>query len=375
MSNPSERERHLVWKAGLFVGMGLLLAGLVIFLLGRESGLFSDQISYRSAFENIDGLQLNSPVRLGGLSVGRVKKIEFSSDLGDARVLVEFEVEKIYANRIREDSVARIASRGVLGDKTIDVSIGSPEKPIAKHNAFLEAGPSGDMAVLLNKAGEIVDNVVDITRGVKGGVDIYAAPQFAKSIVEAVDSLRAVLVGIQTGPGVLHALIFDKQAGEDTKVLLRELSASAVKLDKALANVDALTSEMRKGDGLVGALLRDKKTVLAFQSLGNAASELALLVKSTRENAGGAAYRLFYGNSANLVDDLAASTEDLKAIMNKVRTGEGSLGAIINDPSVYEDLKEILGNIKRNRLLRELVRLSISNGENFEKLGEVKPAK
>ncbi|MCL2625347.1 MAG: MlaD family protein [Cystobacterineae bacterium] len=372
MSNPSERERHLVWKAGIFVGIGLLLAGLVIFLLGREKGLFSSQISYRSAFANIDGLQLDSPVRLGGLQVGRVKKIEFSDDIEDSRVLVEFEVEKVYADRIREDSVVRIASRGVLGDKTIDVSIGSPEKPVAQHNAFLEARTSGDIAELLNRAGEIVDNVLDITRGVKGGVDIYASPQFAKSITEAVDSLRGVLVGIESGPGALHTLIFDKQLGEDAKVLLRELSSSAVKLDKALGNVDGLISEVRKGDGLVGALLKDKKTVVAFQSLGDAASELALLVKGARENSGGAVYRLLYGESASLIDDLAASTGDLKAIMGKVRSGEGSLGAIINDPSVYEDLKEILGNIKRNRLLRELVRLSISNGEDFEKLGKTK---
>jgi phospholipid/cholesterol/gamma-HCH transport system substrate-binding protein len=375
MSNPSERERHLIWKAGVFVGVGLLLAGLVIFLWGKEQRLFGDKISYRTAFSSVDGLQLDSPVRLGGLTVGRVKKIEFSGDLHDARILIELEVQKTYSERIREDSVARIVSRGVLGDKAVDLSLGSPDKPVAQHNAFLEAGVSGDVAALMNRAGEIVENVVDITRGVKGGVDIYADPEFSKNVAEVVESLRAVFAGVQSGPGILHTLIFDKRFDEDAQVLMRRLSSSAAKLDKALGNVDALISEIHKGDGLAGALLRDKKTTSAFQSLGEAASELAILVKTARENPEGAVHRLFYGESAHLINDLAASAEGLKAIIGKVRSGEGSLGAIINDPTVYEDPKEILGNIKRNRLLRGLVRLSISNAEDFEKLGKTAPDK
>jgi len=375
MSNPFERERSLIWKAGIFVGIGLLLAGLVVFLLGQERGIFSDKISYRTAFVSVDGLQLDSPVRLGGLTVGRVKKIEFSSNLSDARILIEIEVQKTYSERIREDSEVRISSRGVLGDKAIDISVGSPDKPIAKHNAFLEAKSSGDVVALMNRAGEIVDNVVNITRGVKDGVDIYADPEFAKNVTEVVESLRAVFSGIQSGPGILHTLVFDKRFDEEAQRLMQNLASSAVKLDKALEGAEALISEIHKGEGLTGALIRDKKTTLAFQSLGDAASELALVVKTARENSDGAVHRLLYGESAHLINDLASSAEDLKAIIGKVRSGEGSLGAIINDPTVYEDLKEILGNIKRNRLLRGLVRLSISNEEDFEKLGKTAPDK
>ena len=375
MSNPFERERSLIWKAGIFVGIGLLLAGLVIFLLGQEKGLFSDKITYRTAFASVDGLQLDSPVRLGGMTVGRVKKIEFSDNLHDARIRIEIEVQETYSERIREDSEVRIASRGVLGDKAIDISVGSPDKPIAKRNAFLEAKSSGDVVALMNRAGEIVDNVVEITRGVKGGVDIYADPEFSRNVAETVASLREVLRGIQSGPGILHTLIFDKRFEENAQALVRSLSASAMKLDKAIGSADALISEMHKGEGLAGALIRDKKTTLAFQSVGEAASELALLVKASRENSAGAIHKLFYGESAHLINDLASSAEDLKAIIAKVRAGEGSLGAIMNDPTVYEDLKEILGNIKRNRLLRGLVRLSISNEEDFEKVGKTPPAK
>jgi len=66
------------------------------------------------------------------------------------------------------------------------------------------------------------------------------------------------------------------------------------------------------------------------------------------------------------------SAADIKAITGKIKAGEGTLGAVVNDPSVYEDLKEILGNIKRNAVLRSLVRMSISNSDEIEAAGKQK---
>lgn len=51
--------------------------------------------------------------------------------------------------------------------------------------------------------------------------------------------------------------------------------------------------------------------------------------------------------------------------------GEGSLGGIVNDPTVYEDLKTVLGNVKRNRILRALVRYAISNRGEVQGVGRV----
>lgn len=68
-------------------------------------------------------------------------------------------------------------------------------------------------------------------------------------------------------------------------------------------------------------------------------------------------YQLVYGDSRVLLTDLGQAAADIKSMTTKINKGEGSLGAIINDPTIYEDLKEILGNVKRNCILRELVRV------------------
>src|SRR5438094_7604610 len=124
--NPQTRERRVAVRAGLFVALGLSIGAIIIFLLGKERMLFDKQISYVGAFENVDGLALDAPVRLGGLQVGRVSSINFAPDLGDKRVVVTMELLAKYRDRVRRDSVARVASRGVLGDKAIDISLGSP---------------------------------------------------------------------------------------------------------------------------------------------------------------------------------------------------------------------------------------------------------
>jgi phospholipid/cholesterol/gamma-HCH transport system substrate-binding protein len=62
-------------------------------------------------------------------------------------------------------------------------------------------------------------------------------------------------------------------------------------------------------------------------------------------------------------------SEDLRVITGKIRAGEGTLGALVVDPSVYDDLRTVLGNVKRNKVLQELVRITVSNKGGLEQAG------
>jgi phospholipid/cholesterol/gamma-HCH transport system substrate-binding protein len=69
------------------------------------------------------------------------------------------------------------------------------------------------------------------------------------------------------------------------------------------------------------------------------------------------------GSTAHALDNVAAITDDLRAITGGIRAGKGTVGALLVDPSVYEDLKVVLGNVERNDVLRALVRYSIKQDE------------
>jgi phospholipid/cholesterol/gamma-HCH transport system substrate-binding protein len=368
--SPAERDRRIVIRAGLFVGLGLLLAGVVIFLIGKERNLFDKQVIYFGAFENVDGLVLDAPVRLGGLQVGRVTKISFAPDLGDKRIMVTMEVATQFRDRIRRDSVARVTGRGVLGDKAVDISLGSPEAEAIPSGGEITTGTSGDISSLLKATGEIIDNAVGITRDLKSGVAAYTAPEVRNDVAVLVKSARNIIEEIEGGKGVAHTLIYDKRASDEVRALLASASSSAARLNGAIGEAEGILKEVRTGNGTAHALIYDQKVAMAINNLGAAANEVSTLIHDAKTSKDGAVYQLVYGDARSMLGDLGIAARDIRDITTKIKAGEGSLGGVINDPTVYEDLKEVLGNVKRNRILRELVRLSISNNENLDKVGK-----
>jgi len=71
-----------------------------------------------------------------------------------------------------------------------------------------------------------------------------------------------------------------------------------------------------------------------------------------------------------MVDNLNQASADLGQIVRDMREGKGTMGALLVDPSIYEDLKILLGNVGRNRSLRALVRYSISRDESIGRVDD-----
>ena len=367
---PSGKERRLIIRAGLFVAGGLFLAAVVIFLIGKEGRLFERHAIYRAAFDDVEGLNLDSPVRLGGLSVGHVSGITFSPDLGDKRIQVHMQISEKFAERIRADSVARIGSRGVLGDKVIDISLGSAESPRIPPGGEIPVGSSGDIASLLKASGVVMDNVVAITRDLKEGVSAYTHPELRSDLAAFAKSARMIFQEIQSGSGAAHALLYDRQTAQALTGFLVAAGGSARRLDQALGRADQLMAQVQQGGGALHALLYDPKGAKVISELGDAAEELAILLRDSRENPDSALHQLVYGDAGEMFEELRGASVDLKKITAKIAAGEGTLGALINDPTVYEDLRTIVGNVKRSWILRTLVRAAISTQEKVEPVGK-----
>ncbi|WP_164011232.1 MlaD family protein [Pyxidicoccus trucidator] len=363
-------ERRLALRAGLFVAAGLAVAGVVVFFIGQESRLFERQAVYRAYFSNVQGLNDESPVWLGGLKVGKVTGIYFSPDPNDPRLEVRFQVSMRYTDRVRGDSVAQLASMGVLGDKAVDISLGSPTAPPVEPGGALKSSAGGDLSSLLNGAGQVMENSIAISKTLRVAVESYADPALAKDVARGMSSLRALLEEVEKGDGVLHALIYDKAAGREVRTLLANASQAAVRVDGAVGHLEALLREVRSGDGTAHALIYGDEGATALRELGAAAGQLAGLIDDAKKSPNGAVHQLVYGDASGMFADLGSAAENLKTITATVAKGDGTVGGLISDPTVYEDLREVLGNVKRNRILRALVRFSVSNREDLEKIGE-----
>ncbi|MDB4996745.1 MAG: Mce family protein, partial [Myxococcaceae bacterium] len=79
----------------------------------------------------------------------------------------------------------------------------------------------------------------------------------------------------------------------------------------------------------------------------------------------GLVHTLVYGDTdtQHLMTNVNAMSDDLREVVHGLKTGKGTLGALLVDPSVYEDIKAVVGNVERNQVLRALVRYSIKADE------------
>jgi phospholipid/cholesterol/gamma-HCH transport system substrate-binding protein len=366
------RERRMAWRAGLFVAAGLALAGVVVFFIGQETRLFEEHVTYRALFPNVQGLTDESPVWIGGLEVGRVMGIAFTEDSADRGIQVTLRVSQKYAQRVREDSVARLSSLGVLGEKAVDISLGSPKAAPIPDGGELRTDTSGDLNALMQAAGQVMSDSQAISRSLRVAVETYADPRLAEDVAGSLRSLRALLEEVEKGDGVLHALIYDKEAGSQVRGLLANTSQAARRMDVAVGHVAALLEEVRKGEGTAHALIYGKEGAQALQELGAAAGQLATLIDDAKKSPNGAVHQLVYGDARGMFADLGSAAADLKKITSSVANGEGTVGGLLTDPTIYEDLRQVLGNVKRNRVLRALVRFSVNNREELDQLGKVK---
>ena len=368
-----ESEKRITARVGAFVITGILILGAVIFLLGSEKGIFTTYNTYTASFDSIEGLVPGSPVRLAGVEVGQVKSVRFYDDPNDKRVQATFDLQSKYADRIRADSKASVGSRGLLGDKALDLSLGSAEQAVIPVGGELLSASSADPSALIQRGAVVMDNAVSITGDLREMIAAYNSPTFKEDVAGLVASTRSIVDEVKGGKGALHQLIYDAETGRQVRTLVAEAAGAAASAEAAVGRVDKILAQVQSGNGLVGAMLYDPAGKIAIADLGKAADRIGALADAVRTEEDGLIHQLVYGAGAgqpNLGEELAAAARDMRLVVSRIEKGEGSLGALINDPTVYEDLKGILGNVKRNRILRELVRYSISQSDEVERYGK-----
>jgi len=125
--------------------------------------------------------------------------------------------------------------------------------------------------------------------------------------------------------------------------------------------VKEITAQIKEGPGIAHALLYDGEI---SKDTAGTLNELHKDMKAIREG-NGFAHAVLYGDDStqHVMANLNAMSDDLRTIVSGIRQGKGTLGGLLVDPTVYEDLKSAIGNVERNEVLRALVRYSIKADE------------
>jgi phospholipid/cholesterol/gamma-HCH transport system substrate-binding protein len=161
-------------------------------------------------------------------------------------------------------------------------------------------------------------------------------------------------------------LIRDGEEADRLSRAVKNLENTSSRLNQILDEVNTAVERVNQGPGLAHEVLYGEDGAKAVAQFGRAADEVALTLQGIREG-DGIAHQVLYGggdaNSQKIVEDIAAITGDFRILARNLREGKGTHGALMVDPSVYEDVKVLLGNVQRNEVLRALVRYSIQQDE------------
>ncbi len=361
-------------KVGLFVLVGLIILGIGVFLIGQNRKFWQRKTVYTANYSDVAGLRPGSPVRMGGIDVGNVERVYYSESVDDTRVYVEMSVVREQTDRIRKKvldadgktikykgTVAKVANKGLLGDKMVELSVADMRAPILDPNDPLESEEPLDLTSYLakfdaisTKADAVLQNLQEATRG-------FADPKFSNDLKGSVASLHDLLDTLAHKDSAAHRLLYDPAEADRIDHILANVDNSTANLNALLADTRDITGHVKTGPGLAHALVYDGDL---SQNASGSLAEVHQDLQQIRTG-NGLAHTLLYGDAdqQHLMGNVNAMSDDLRTIVANLRAGKGTLGALLVDPSIYEDIKSLVGNVERNQVLRALVRYSIKQDE------------
>src|SRR5213593_5145076 len=171
-------------KIGFLVAIALAILMVTIFSLNQEQPFWERKIQYEVHYTRTGGLQVGSQVSLNGVLIGSVVEMRFPPDPAVNYIQVLVNVRGDVSPRIREDTWASIRTYGLLGDRYIELSAGSPEAAPIPPGGLISSVDPVDIETLVGRGGDIVTNIVEVTA-----------------------SLKDVLGSIQRGEGLLGAML------------------------------------------------------------------------------------------------------------------------------------------------------------------------
>jgi phospholipid/cholesterol/gamma-HCH transport system substrate-binding protein len=361
-------------RVGLFVLLGLLILGVSIFLIGQNRKFWERKTIFTASYADVAGLRPGSPVRMGGIDVGNVEKVYYKETTEDTRVYVDISVVDAQTDRIRKKvlepdgktikfkgTVAKVANKGLLGDKMIELSVADMRAPILSPSEALESEEPLDLTGYLTKFDSISKKADSVLENLQEGTRGFADPKFSEDLKGSVASLRDILDGVAHKDSAAHRLLYDPQEAARIDRILTNLDNSTAQLNGVLADAHDVTTHVKSGPGLAHALVYDGDISQ------NAAGTLDEVHKDLTQirTGNGLAHMILYGDAdqQHLMSNVNAMSDDLRTIVSNLKAGKGTIGALLVDPSIYEDIKSIVGNVERNQVLRALVRYSIKQDE------------
>ncbi len=282
------------------VKTGILAIGaILLFIFGysflKGTNLLEDHRTFYVKYQNVEGLAKSAPVTINGLPVGKVQNIGFANKTGG--LVVEFTVEEDFD--FSKNSLVRIYSSGLIGGKSLGI--------------FPSYDPSN-----IAKAGDTLKG--EIEKGMLDAVSERLGP-LEEKVNNTLAGLDTLFLGIND--------VLDEQTRNNLKVTIANLSETAVAFKGASRNINTLLAENK--EKLSNTLTNFDTVSKNFASLSDSLAQI---------------------ETGKMVRDMEDVMSRLDAIVAKIDNGEGSIGKLLKDEKLYDNLEG--ASLQLEKLLEDM---------------------
>src|SRR6478672_5621223 len=330
------QEKSIEVKVGVLILVSLGILAAFVLIMGGLS--FEKTYTLYVDFDNPGGLQTGAPVRVAGVKVGKVAELAFMGGKVDPKtnrrtlVRAKLNIEARVKESIHDDADFYVTTQGVLGEQFLAIDPGSPQKGVLAEGSIVKGIDPPRLDLFLAKAYELLDTTMN---GIRNNREL---------ISDIATNTAGLLKGLNT------TLADNRERINRTMANLESLSAEAntltahartqyvdnPKITRTIDNIDRLSTDIQKDSG---PLLKD-----ARESLANL-NRASKVVGGEEENA---KLKKTIEDVAQLAARANATAADAQAIVQHIKKGNGTVGALVMDEAIYDDVQEMVRDLKHN---------------------------
>jgi phospholipid/cholesterol/gamma-HCH transport system substrate-binding protein len=310
-----KRSSFITWdqlKVGVVILAALGILAVAIYKLGQAANLFHHRYELVAYLPNANGLVAGGTVLLAGQFAGTIKSIDFLPVDNDTtrNLRLRLAIDASLRDQIRSDSKAQVRTLGLLGDKVIDISIGTPRYGVLREGDTIAVSPSLDYEAVLAQAAGAVNDMVDLTHDLR---DLTSGILHGQGTVGQLVTNRALYDQFVSTMSRANTMLTKLQNPNGTFARLLEDPTLYNRFVGIVTSADSLVVSLNDRNGTIGKLLRDDSLYTHLVNMAQAGDSLM----KAMSGGNGPIPRLL--NDPTLYDRLNKLTTDLGAILEDVR--------------------------------------------------------
>jgi phospholipid/cholesterol/gamma-HCH transport system substrate-binding protein len=326
------------FSVGIFALVVMVILTMMTFRVGDFSFKSRDGNIVSARFHNTAGLSEKTKIKIAGVNAGKVESIILEKGVAVVNIRLD---EEVY---LYSDATAVIRSTGLLGDKYIEISIGSKDP-------FLEDGGNIVNIVEVSDVDDLIKNLTNVSSTLSRMMLNLEERNADESLANILANVEAVTEEMRI------AIAGDKKA---LRSILDRVDSILYNIDKTVqASSGPLTNTMKNAEIFSNSLKEKGPEIL--EDLHSAISRLDDLLEQTSPSL------------ISLANSTDATMGNVQEITRKVNEGEGTIGKLVNDDTLYMQVSQAAGGLSNTMSRVERFRTYVNfRGEYLDALNDGK---